>query len=105
MSPAAYVLILHEVADYTAWKQVFDDAADLRCRAGERSFQVLHPPQDSRQVVHFSRWTSLDAAKAFFESPLLVEIRARAGVQAPRFIYLEEADSGELSLDTHIGST
>ena len=36
-----HVLIIHEVADYTAWKQVFDDAAGIREEAGERSFQVL----------------------------------------------------------------
>ena len=29
------VLIIHEVADYAAWKRVFDDAAGMRKRAGE----------------------------------------------------------------------
>jgi hypothetical protein len=36
-----YVLIIHEVADYPAWKKVFDAAAELRREAGERSYQVL----------------------------------------------------------------
>lgn len=32
-----HVLIIHEVEDYDAWKQVFDQAASLRKEAGERS--------------------------------------------------------------------
>jgi hypothetical protein len=32
--PMQYVLIIHEVADYPAWKKVFDDAADIRREAG-----------------------------------------------------------------------
>ncbi len=36
-----HVLIIHEVADYAAWKKVFDGAAGIRREAGERSYQVL----------------------------------------------------------------
>jgi len=91
-----HVLIVHEVADYDAWKRVFDAAAGIRRAAGERSFQVLRFEDDPRRIVHFSRWTSLAAAKAFFESPELVRIRAEAGVRAPEFSYLEELEAGEL---------
>ena len=51
---------------------------------------------DPNLVVHHSHWTSLAAAKAFFESPELVRIREDAGVKAPRFLYLEELEAGEL---------
>jgi hypothetical protein len=37
----AHVLIVHEVADYLAWKAVFESAAGIRRDAGEREFQVL----------------------------------------------------------------
>ncbi|TAD94522.1 MAG: antibiotic biosynthesis monooxygenase, partial [Oscillatoriales cyanobacterium] len=36
-----YVLIIHEVENYEAWKSVFDRAANIRKEAGERSYQVL----------------------------------------------------------------
>lgn len=91
-----YVLIIHEVADYAAWKQVFDAAAGIRRVAGERSYQVLRYEQDGNRIVHFSAWTSLEAARRFFESPELVRIRAEAGVKAPEFIYLEELEAGTL---------
>ena len=91
-----YVLIIHEVADYPAWKRVFDSAAGIRKEAGERSFQVLRYETDANRIVHFSAWTSIADAKAFFESPRLVRIRQDAGVKAPEFIYLDPLESGTL---------
>jgi quinol monooxygenase YgiN len=91
-----YVLIIHEVADYCAWKKVFDGAANIRRDAGERSYQVLKYQNDPNRIVHFSTWTSIDAAKRFFESPELVRIRAEAGVKSPDFIYLEQLEAGTL---------
>jgi quinol monooxygenase YgiN len=91
-----YVLIIHEVVDYPAWKQIFDNAADIRKQAGEISYQVLKYENDANKIVHFSAWTSIAAAKRFFESPQLVKIRAEAGVKSPDFIYLEQIESGTL---------
>jgi quinol monooxygenase YgiN len=91
-----HVLIIHEVADYPAWKSIFDDAAGIRKEAGERSYQVLKYESDPNKIVHFSAWTSIADAKAFFESEHLVEIRRQAGVHAPEFIYLEELERGNL---------
>jgi quinol monooxygenase YgiN len=94
--PMPYVLIIHEVEDYPAWKQIFDAAADLRRDAGEREYQVLKYTNNPNQIVHFSSWTSLADARRFFESPQLVQIRAAAGVKSPEFIYLEQLESGSL---------
>jgi quinol monooxygenase YgiN len=91
-----YVLIIHEVADYPAWKKVFDQAAKIRKEAGERSYQVLKYENEPNKIVHFSAWTSISNANAFFESPQLVEIRAKAGVKSPEFIYLDQLESGIL---------
>jgi quinol monooxygenase YgiN len=91
-----HILIIHEVDDYDAWKKVFDGAADIRREAGERSFQVLRYESEPSRIVHFSAWTSIAAARAFFESPRLVKIRKEAGVRSPDFIYLEELESGTL---------
>lgn len=91
-----YVLIIHEVANYPAWKEIFDDAAEIRKKAGELSYQVLKYQNESNRIVHFSAWTSIEDAKRFFESPELVEIRAEAGVKSPNFIYLEEIEAGTL---------
>ena len=91
-----HVLIIHEVADYPAWKKVFDAAAGIRQEAGERSYQVLKYETDANKIIHFSAWTSIADAKAFFESPRLMKIRQEAGVRAPEFIYLEQLEAGTL---------
>lgn len=91
-----YVLIIHEVDVYPAWKTVFDDAADIRKNAGEISYQLLRYDNDANTIIHFSEWTSLDNARRFFESPELVEIRKKAGVKAPLFLYLQEIERGVL---------
>lgn len=91
-----YVLIIHEVADYPAWKRIFDNAAGIRKEAGERSYQVLSHHAEPNKIVHFSRWTSIAEARQFFESPRLVQIRAEAGVKAPDFMYLHQLESGDL---------
>jgi quinol monooxygenase YgiN len=91
-----HVLIVHQVDDYLAWKAVFDEAAPLRKAAGEVRYQVLRADTDPSRVVHFSQWRGLDAARRFFESPRLAEIRRQAGVRAPQFIYLDELERGDL---------
>lgn len=91
-----HVLIIHDVEDYPAWKKVFDQAAGIRKEAGECSYQVLKYEHSPNRIVHFSAWTSLVAAQAFFESPRLVQIRQEAGVKAPEFIYLEQLEAGML---------
>ncbi|TAK89899.1 MAG: antibiotic biosynthesis monooxygenase [Burkholderiaceae bacterium] len=91
-----HVLIIHVVKDYLAWKSVFDNAASLRKDAGEQSYQVLKYDDNPNTIVHFSRWASIAKAKAFFESPQLVEIRKQAGVEAPQFIYLHKLEEGVL---------
>ena len=91
-----HVLIIHEVQDYASWKLIFDQAADIRREAGECSYQVLHYENNPGKIVHFSKWTTLDNAKGFFESDHLVNIRKAAGVTSPEFIYLEELEAGAL---------
>ena len=90
------VLIIHEVADYAVWKAIFDQAAGIRKSAGEMSYQLLRYENDANNIVHFSEWSSLDNARQFFESPALVDIRKKAGVKAPNFIYLQEIERGVL---------
>ena len=57
---------------------------------------MLRDAREPLKVVHFSVWTSHQDARNFFESPELVEIRRRAGVKTPEFVYLNEAEAGTL---------
>lgn len=88
-----YVLIIHQVKDYAAWKIIFDEAREIRKNAGEIRYQLLRYDNDANNIVHFSQWSSLINARSFFESDELIQIRKKAGVKAPEFIYLEELES------------
>lgn len=91
-----YTLIIHDVENYESWKDMFDNAAMLRKEAGEVSFQVLSDYQLPNKIVHFSKWESIQQAKAFFESPELETLRKQGGVKSPEFIYLNELTFGVL---------
>ena len=91
-----YVLIIHEVESYSAWKIHFDLAIDIRKTAGEISYQLFRYDNNANKIVHFSEWISTVGAQHFFESKELVEIRIQAGVKTPEFIYLEELERGIL---------
>ncbi|MEI7993778.1 MAG: antibiotic biosynthesis monooxygenase, partial [Methylococcaceae bacterium] len=91
-----HVLIIHEVEDYEAWKIIFDAVSVIRKNAGELSYQILKLDTNANKILHFSKWTSIADAKAFFESAKLIEIRKQAGVKAPEFIYLELLEEGVL---------
>lgn len=91
-----YVLIIHEVTDYAIWKRIFDSATIIRKEAGEQSYQIFKYENEPNKIVHLSVWSSLEKAKHFFQSPELVQIRAKAGVQSPDFIYLEQLETGIL---------
>ena len=93
------VLIVHEVADYAVWKRIFDDASAIRRNAGEIRYQLYRRDHDANSIVHFSEWSSLAAARAFFASDELAQIRRRAGVKEPDFIYLEAIEAGDLQPD------
>jgi quinol monooxygenase YgiN len=91
-----YVLIIHEVADYAIWKTIFDNAAEIRKNVGEIRYQLLRDDNEPNVIVHFSQWSSLNNARQFFESDELIEIRKKAGVKAPNFIYLNDIEQGVL---------
>lgn len=91
-----YVLIIHEVDSYPEWQEGFDRAAALRKDSGEIEYQVLKYENEDNKIVHFSKWESLDQAKAFFESEEVAEIRRKLGVRTPEFIYLDELERGVL---------
>jgi len=93
-----YVLIIHEVDDYSTWKQGFDKARDLRKMADEIEFQILKYENEPNKIVHFSQWSSLNRAKEFFESEKVKLIRKGLGVKTPEFIYLNELENGILQV-------
>ena len=85
------VLVQHEVADYPAWKAVFDAALDVRHQHGEYSCRIFHTAGDVNNLTLLFEWDTLDRAREFLTSG---EVQARmkaAGVKGqPRIDFLTE---------------
>ena len=88
------VLIHHEVADYTAWKAVFDSAFDWRRKNGERNCRIFRSAGNVNDLTLLFEWESLEKARTFMASEELKARMAGAGVKgAPRVDFLTEVQS------------
>jgi heme-degrading monooxygenase HmoA len=92
------LLIHHRVADYDAWKQVYDSVEDMQRNGGVRSHRVWRADDDPNLVVVEHVFDSRQAAEAFTDSPELREAMTRAGVDdsSVQLEHLEETASGTL---------
>jgi len=86
-----HVLVHHEVADYPAWRSVFDAAHEWRTKNGERSCRIFHGAGNVNDLTMLFEWESLESARAFMASEELKARMAKAGVKGqPRIELLIE---------------
>jgi len=86
----AVSLVLHRVADYDAWRKVYDSVADMQNDGGVTQQSVHRMADDPDNVLVIHKFDTVDAAKAFFASTELKEAVQRAGVQGePRIEFFE----------------
>jgi heme-degrading monooxygenase HmoA len=92
------MLIDHRVADFDAWKQVYDDFREGQRSGGVRFHQVLRDPADPNRVVVTHVFDSREAGEAFADSAELRAAMSSAGVDEASVSveYLDEVDSGDL---------
>ena len=90
--PLAGMIVTHDVADYAAWKQVYDQVATLRQQAGIIGAAVNRVAGSPNRVVVFHQAESPDALRAFASSPDVKAAMQRAGVTgAPSFAFVTGA--------------
>jgi len=87
------LLIEHRVADYDAWREVYDSVEPVRASSGVRSHRVLQQAGDPNHVVVEHVFADAASAGAFMENPGLREAMGRAGVipDSVRPLLLEDA--------------
>jgi len=91
-------LVRHRVADFDAWKKVYDGFAPIQAKHGVRAHQVLRSIENPNDVVATHTFDSRDTARAFFAMPELKEAMSEAGVDADsvEISYFDEVESGAL---------
>ncbi len=91
-------LVHHKVADFDAWKAVYDGVRDIQRAGGVRHHHVWRSTEDPSLVVVVHTFDDAAAASAFFENPKLQEAMGAAGVEMASFHLelLEAVEGGAL---------
>ena len=77
-------LVRHRVANYDAWKTVYDGFAPIQAEHGVRAHQVLRSHDSPNDLVITHRFDDLETAKAFFAMPELKQAMAKGYDDAAR---------------------
>ena len=88
----ATLFVRHQVADYSAWRAVYDSVAGLRQQHSCSGAEVMTDPGNKNDIFVIHRFPTVEDAQAFAGSPELREAMGRAGVTgAPRIEIAAEA--------------
>jgi quinol monooxygenase YgiN len=75
-------LVRHRVADYDAWRTVYDGAGEMQRSAGVTDAAVYRDADDPNVVLVMHRFGSRDQAEAFMGNPDAKATMESAGVDA-----------------------
>ncbi len=82
---SATLIVRHPVADFDAWRVVYNEVAALRDQHGCTGERVLCLPTDANDVVAIHDFPTVEQAEAFASDPALKAAMERSGVAgAPR---------------------
>ncbi len=82
---SATLIVRHNVADFAAWRKVYDEADVIRTEHGCTAQRVLQSPSDPNDVAVIHEFPSVAQAEAFMGNPDLGPAMEKAGVVgAPR---------------------
>ncbi|MHC4698360.1 MAG: YciI family protein [Planctomycetota bacterium] len=86
-----YLLCKHKVADYPAWRRVFDSHAEAQRESGLHLLHVLRDTADPNLLVLLFRADDLSKARAFTQAPNASEAAENSGViGVPEVLFLSE---------------
>jgi quinol monooxygenase YgiN len=91
-------VVRHRVADFDAWRKVYDGFAPIQAEHGVHAHQVLRSIENPDDVTVTHTFDSREAAREFFTMPELKEAMSQAGVKADsvEISYFDEVESGAL---------
>ena len=75
------VFVRHNVEDYDAWRNVYEEFDPDRVLMGVKGDGVFQSVDDPNDITAWHDFDSVDDARAFVESDALREAMGRAGVR------------------------
>jgi heme-degrading monooxygenase HmoA len=88
------VFLKHEVADYAAWRPVYDADEPRRNEAGLKEIGVYRDADDENMVLIVWETANTNAFKAMVESPDLAEKMKEAGVTSKPEVWIGKSLQG-----------
>ncbi len=93
VAPAAHtagvrLIVHHEVADYAAWRKVYDEFDATRKKMGVTAQAVYQSVDNPNDVVVTHDFKDAATAKAFVDSAELKAAMQKAGVKGPPSIWI-----------------
>jgi len=85
------MFVRHKVADYPAWRAVYDSIDQDRQEMGVTGHAVYRTLDDQNDVTAWHDFASRQAAESFASSPKLRDAMQRAGVEGKPEIWLTSA--------------
>jgi quinol monooxygenase YgiN len=76
------MFVRHRVADYEAWRRVYDSVGETQREGGVTEEAVYRAEDNPNEVLVMHRFGSSDEAHSFMENPDLRQAMADAGVDA-----------------------
>jgi quinol monooxygenase YgiN len=90
------LVIEHGMADWAAWKQVFDEHATTRKAHGCIGEELFQAADGALRIMNVMRWPDQASAEGFIADPSLGEAMGRAGVTGePRITFWQSVETTE----------
>ena len=86
----ATLFVRHTVADYNAWRKLYDEFDATRRSMGVTSHGVYQADGNPNDLTLYHEFDSMAAAKSFAESAQLHDVMGRAGVQGAPTIWFTQ---------------
>ena len=95
---AVVSIVHHRVADFDAWKKVYDGVSQLQKDGGVMAHGVFRTEGDPNSVVVLHTFENTDRAHAFFQGEELQDAMKQAGVDMSslNLEFLDEVAFGRL---------
>jgi heme-degrading monooxygenase HmoA len=85
---SVYAVVSHRVADFEAWKPVFEEHEKVRRQHGAVGHRLLRSVDDPGRVVVITEFGDESGARAFTTDPSLPEAMKRGGVDGQPDVYI-----------------
>ena len=86
----ATLFVRHTVADYTAWRKIYDEFKATRTSMGVTSDGVYQATDNPNDVTIYHEFATTEAAQALIQSAELRDAMGRAGVVGQPDIWITQ---------------